>query len=184
MILIVALCAGAAVGIARAFWNGEAYQIPSFSRYGSLYAALVLQFAVLYTPIGRGLPVPAIGIFVAVSQFLLTLFAFANRAMHGMSVIVLGLALNLVVMAANGGLMPIDSQTASALVSRERLESLEDGGRFGTKDVLLDNARLSFLGDRFVISYPWRSREAFSLGDAFIALGAFWSLARVVKQRS
>jgi hypothetical protein len=44
---------------------------------------------------------------------MLLVFAWANRRMIGMLILLCGAALNLTVMTTNGGFMPVSPQTAS-----------------------------------------------------------------------
>jgi len=91
------------------------------------------------------------------------------------------LACNLIVIAANGGFMPISPQTASRLVPPTAVQSMALGSRFGAgKDILLlpQDTRLECLADRFLLPEGFPYQVAFSLGDIFIALGAFWLFAR------
>lgn len=95
-----------------------------------------------------------------------------------------GLALNLLVIALNGGWMPISPETVAQLASGASPAAWHIGERLGTtKDIVLPVAmmRLWWLSDRFALSvpppFPWR--VAFSLGDVLIGSGAFsllWAL--------
>ncbi|HEY3078913.1 MAG TPA: DUF5317 family protein [Chloroflexota bacterium] len=88
----------------------------------------------------------------------------------------LGVALNLSVMAANGGWMPVAPET---LVAGGRTESWKVGDLLpGTrvahsKDVILRPAdtRLEALADRFMTGLPGRLNVIFSLGDVVILTG-------------
>lgn len=75
--------------------------------------------------------------------------------------------------------MPINPNTVERLVGAERMASFELGSRIGYKDVLLPTAetRLEWLSDRFLPPAWVPYQVAFSLGDVFIAFGAFWILA-------
>ena len=92
----------------------------------------------------------------------------------------IGLLLNMVVMIANGGFMPINPATAERVVGTEKIASVEIKSRIGQKDILLpaNDTRLEWLADRFLPPFGFPYQVAFSLGDVFIALGAFWTLAR------
>jgi hypothetical protein len=83
-------------------------------------------------------------------------------------------------MTTNGGFMPISPQTASHLVSEDLLQDAQSGSRFGTKDILLrpEDTRFEWLTDRFLPPAWFPYQVAFSLGDVFIAFGAFWLLAK------
>jgi hypothetical protein len=100
---------------------------------------------------------------------------WANRSAIGVSVIGLGLLLNLTVMAANGGFMPVarDVILAASPYSAEALP--QDGARLPrSKNVLLPVAdtRLAFLSDA-IVGPGIPVAKVYSLGDLVVALGAF-----------
>jgi hypothetical protein len=90
-----------------------------------------------------------------------------------------GLVMNMAVMLSNGGFMPINPDTAERIIGTERIVSFELGSRIGYKDILLPDTetRLEWLADRFLPPVWLPYQVAFSLGDVFIALGAFGILA-------
>ena len=81
------------------------------------------------------------------------------------------------VIVANGGLMPISPQTMTIVHGTHVQEALESRA-FGSKDIMLsvEKTRLEWLADRFTVPEQWPIQFAFSVGDVFIALGAFWVL--------
>jgi hypothetical protein len=116
---------------------------------------------------------------IVTSQLLLLIFAWLNRYLPGMWILIAGLVLNMAVMIANGGFMPINPDTAERILGAERIASFELGSRIGYKDILLPatETRLEWLADRFLPPVWLPYQVAFSLGDVFIALGAFGILA-------
>ncbi len=180
MILLFAVAAGLLAGIGWTRLRGEAYQPPDLKYLWLVFIAFLPQFLAVYLPATRErVPEAWAALLLPVSQSLLLGFAWLNRRLPGMKVLLLGVALNLTVMAANGGFMPISPQTASRLVPQEVLNDIQPGERFGTKDILLhpQETRFEWLADRFLPPAGSAYQVAFSLGDVFIALGVFWLLA-------
>jgi hypothetical protein len=180
VILLLALGAGLAVGLAWAKLRGHSYQTPRLNYLWLAIVAFLPQFFVTYFERTRALaPDWLAALAIVTSQVLLFLFAWFNRRLPGMLVLIIGLVLNSTVMIANGGFMPINPQTVERIVGKERTGSYESGDRIGYKDILLpsDETRLELLADRFLPPAGFPYQVAFSLGDIFIALGAFWILA-------
>ena len=177
MVLLFALGAGLLAGMALARWNGHLYQVPNLQYFWLVFIAFVPQVFVIYLP---NLPKGLVAGSLLASQTLLFGFAWLNRRIPGMPILICGVLLNLLVMAANGGFMPVSPQTANRLVSKERLVDFQFGSRIGAKDILLlpQDTHFEWLADRFLTPAQFPSRAAFSLGDVFIAIGAFWMLAK------
>jgi hypothetical protein len=99
-----------------------------------------------------------------VSYLLLGAFAWANRRLVGVPVVALGGALNFLVIAVNGGVMPADPD-ALAAAGRSVAE-----GEFSNSATVAD-PKLSFLGD--VIPTPGflPVGNVYSVGDLLIVLG-------------
>lgn len=100
---------------------------------------------------------------------------WANRMAAGTWIIGLGLTLNFLVIAANGGYMPVSPEALLAQ-GEGALAALPSGTILaGSKDILLERAdtRLWFLSD--VITVPWLPfwQRAFSIGDVVLAVGLF-----------
>lgn len=165
--------------MARARWQGRTYQPPELRALWLAFAAFLPQFIILYLPRARGSEgLSAAALLLSLLCFLG--FTWLNRRVVGMSILLIGLALNLTVIASNGGFMPISPRTAGQLVSENVSAGLQPGDRFGQKDMLIppEHTRFEWLADRF-LSPGWIAyRVAFSVGDVFIALGAFSLLAR------
>ena len=83
--------------------------------------------------------------------------------------------MNFAVISLNGGLMPLSPENAAWLVPNAPIGSWEIGQRFGVgKDIvlLLKNTNLIFLSDQFHFQIG-SFKVIYSLGDVFIAIGAF-----------
>lgn len=93
-----------------------------------------------------------------------------NRHLPGMGWLALGTALNFLVVAANGGSMPIDPKPVEALgiPAGTPLRRLSMTHRY------IDEAtRLPWLGDRFLVPGPPFVRGLASAGDFALLLGLF-----------
>ncbi|MFQ5878982.1 MAG: DUF5317 domain-containing protein [Dehalococcoidia bacterium] len=100
-------------------------------------------------------------------------FVWLNRWSLAILVIGVGLALNLLVIAANGGLMPVSPETLVRAGLLERAASVSLGDPLPrSKDVVLtrEDTRLWPLSDVFAVDNPLGVR-AFSPGDLVIAFG-------------
>ena len=181
MILLAAIAGGLLLGLCWARWCGQPYQPPELKYLWFVFAGFLPQFVAFYLPGTRqSISEHWLVFLLPLSQVLLLLFAWLNRKLPGMLTLFIGTALNLTVIAANGGFMPISPQTASHLVSQETLAKFQLGDRFGTKDILLlpQHTRFEWLADRF-LPPAWSTYQvAFSFGDVLIALGVFWLMAR------
>lgn len=180
MILLVAVIAGLLSGLVRAQLGKRAYRPTPLRWTWLVLAAFAVQWVLFSFPITRvSLPDPAIRIAFVLSQIMLLAFAWANRKAKSFWLLGAGLLLNLAVISVNGGLMPITPETVQWLRPDAPAGSWQIGERLGYgKDIVLPQREtvLWFLSDRFR-SFPIQAyRVAFSLGDVFIALGAFWLL--------
>lgn len=181
MILLVAVLSGGLTGWGIARWQGRTWLPPVFQFPQLVVIGFLPQFFAFYfSTTSRLLSDETASIFLVISQGMLLLFAWVNRSLPGISVLIIGLGCNLAVIVANGGFMPLPLETATRLVSPDVLNFLTIGERIShsSKDVLLPEAliRLSWLADRFASPSFLPYRFAFSIGDVFIALGAFRTL--------
>ena len=143
--------------------------------------AFLPQLFIAYMPATRQLLNDGLAsLSLLVSLALFFVFAWFNRRLPGMPILIFGLLLNFVVIVANGGWMPISLHTANLLIGKDVLQFVNLGSRFGEKDILLpvQNIHLEFLADRFLLPAWLPYKVAFSLGDVLISVGAFWLLAQ------
>jgi hypothetical protein len=178
MVLLVAVIAGLLAGLARARYGRRSLHIPDLRLAWLALVAFLPQWVAFYLPAGSRLPADSLAATALVgSQVALLVFAWLNRKQPGFWALALGLVLNLLVIALNGGLMPISPETAGRLMPNAAPGMVQIGHRLG-KDIVLPASatRLEALADRFLFPAWLPYRVAFSLGDVFIALGAFWLL--------
>lgn len=181
--MLVGVIAGLLASLVRAWWGGHPLLSPSLRLIGLVPLAFLPQWLAFYLPATRTLIANHLAASTLIgSQVLLLIFAWFNRDRPGFWLLGLGLALNLLVIALNGGLMPISPETAMQLVPTASIQSWQIGGRLGTgKDIVLATAttRVEWLSDRFLLPEASPYHVAFSLGDILVAVGAFrflWAL--------
>jgi hypothetical protein len=125
------------------------------------------------------IPDTAIPLILVGSQALLLVFALGNIRQPGFPLLGTGLALNLIVILANGGWMPVSPETVARIAPDASPGAWEVGRRLGnSKDLVMPAAttRLWLLSDRFAFPGWFPIQVAFSIGDVLIAAGAFWFL--------
>jgi predicted MFS family arabinose efflux permease len=122
--------------------------------------AILVQLGVAADPAGALMPEQQHLVHL-VSYGLLLLFAAANLALRPLIPVSVGLILNTIAIAANGGVMPVSGEALAAAGIAAGPEA-NVGARGG---------ELLFLGDVFALpaELPWAN--VFSIGDLLIALG-------------
>jgi hypothetical protein len=133
--------------------------------------AVVLRFTVLSdaflaSPWGH-LSVPG----QILSFAILLIVAVLNLSIPGMKALCLGVLLNLIVMVANGGYMPVSPDDLVEIGHPREAEILRAGGTDFYGIALTAQTRLPFLADIFVIPRFFPLRYVFSPGDALIGIG-------------
>ena len=102
-----------------------------------------------------------------------------------MPLVGIGLGLNLLVMLANGGLMPITWEALHKAGLTGLALGSEPGSRIvATKDVLLprEQTHLWILSDILVIPAQFPIRSVCSVGDVLLAGGIFWLFQRTMRK--
>ena len=99
-------------------------------------------------------------------------FVVVNLRVPGLGLLGFGGLLNLLPIAANGGVMP------ASLGALERAGMVAVPSGF-TNSAALTGSRLSLLGDIFAVPASWPFANVFSIGDVLIVAGAIWGLWRL-----
>ena len=175
MILALAVAVGLVLGLAR--YRGQAFSriaaLPLRS-IGMALLAVALQLPLLRAPAGSVQSVRVQQALFLLSHLLLLVFVWRNWRLTGVRILGLGVICNLLVIAVNGGLMPIAPQTLTQINPGSLPSQWLAGLHYGySKDIILlrEQTRLEMLSDRWVIPPPFPWPVAFSLGDVLIALG-------------
>ena len=128
-----------------------------------LLAALALQIVVLEV-LPATLPLLASRGLHLLSYGLAGVFVVVNRRVPGLWLIALGGLLNLLVISANGGIMP---SAPEALASA----GLPPSHAVFANSTALAAPRLAWLGDVFAIPHPLPFANVFSIGDVLLCAG-------------
>jgi hypothetical protein len=177
MILMLAVLVSFLLGLIRTRGDISGLARLRLRSTGLVFAALILQMPLLRSPGGSvGSPFPPISILFLLSYPLLLVFVWRNRHLAGSWMLGVGVLLNLVVIAANGGFMPISPDTLARLKPSAPPDRWETNThRHHSKGIILSKSEtlLWALSDILALPPPFPLPTAFSLGDAFLAAGAF-----------
>ncbi|MCM3663672.1 DUF5317 domain-containing protein [Mesobacillus subterraneus] len=98
-------------------------------------------------------------------------FLFINRNHRGFLVIFIGVFLNFLAMAINGGRMPVSAE-AAAILDPSYIEALKEG--LYAKHSLLDSStKLGMLADIIPLTDPYPRTQVISIGDVVMNIGIF-----------
>ncbi len=167
-LFLAAVVAGLLIGWLR----GGSLAALGNARIRALWLVLPAFAVELYLAVGLGRDVPwwVLPLHLGANALLLGV-VLLNRRMPGMALLALGLVLNLVVIAANGGLMPVSTELWAARHAAEPVAIGQHPPQ--TKDIVLphDQARLWWLGDVLALPEGSPVRLIASAGDLVIAVG-------------
>jgi len=146
--------------------------------------AFLMQAYLIFFPADRmtGL-LSARSLLLTASHALLLVVVWQNRHLGGVKLIGLGLLLNFLVMALNGGFMPITPEALTRIGYDGNASQLETGYIVGrTKNVVVEpgEAMLVFLTDIMVVPRPFPIPTALSVGDLLIVSGVFFFLRQAM----
>ncbi len=117
---------------------------------------------------------------LSLSYLLLLAFAGANLRVAGVSLVMVGLASNMLVIAVNGG-MPVSRHALEASGQADVLQLLLKDE--GAKHHLMTPAdHLTQLGDVIPVGSP--IKQVVSVGDVFVYAGLVWLIVAVMRGRT
>jgi hypothetical protein len=166
--------------------------IVGFLRKGSLLGIAELKLkAGLVFPLLLGIQIAIYG-FQSKYEFLLHIsgylfmvvyilgmyFLWLNRHHHGFLLILAGVFLNFLVMALNGGRMPV-SEEAAMILDPYYIEILKNGV-YAKHTILTESTRLAFLGDVIPLTNPYPKSRVLSIGDIFMSIGVFFFIQHLM----
>ena len=184
MFLIVLVLLALAIGLRRGSLRNLA-EIPLHGLWVPL-AAFTAQATLVHFPLLNPSTSARIGpLVIVVTYAAVVVFLAANRLQPGVKLAAVGACLNLAVMLANGGYMPVTLAALERSGHLDRRVVREDGVYvYGSKDVVLEDSeiRLGFLADALSLPRPIPLAASFSLGDLLIAAGASTFVYRAVSR--
>ncbi|WP_440115658.1 DUF5317 domain-containing protein [Paenibacillus sp. QZ-Y1] len=110
-------------------------------------------------------------------------FLWLNRHYRGFMLIWIGVFFNFVVMAVNGGRMPVSLESSTVLGSNY-MDMLREGGAVSKHFMMDASTRLSFLGDIIPLSAPYPRTQVISIGDVVMNVGIFLFIQYMMVNRS
>ena len=170
-LILVTLVASLAVGLAA---GGSLREFPAVRIRWAWLALLgvVLQFLVVDGTLAL--------VALLASFALLITFAIGNLPAPGFVPILIGLALNAVVIGVNQG-MPVTRHALVASGQQDTIQELAENGD-GQKHFLADDeTTLVFLADSIAVPAP--IRQAISVGDVFVHAGVAWFVVTAMRRR-
>jgi hypothetical protein len=184
MILLFAILIGLAATLVRAALKHRTLKLRKLRWEWLVFVSVLPQIFVFQIPqVGRLIPSAIIPIIQICSMLGLLVFVAANLSVPAFWALGLGLAANFLVIACNGGWMPISPVTLHFLLPSKPIDTWVIGTRLNTsKDLIMAAAEtnLVWLSDWFTLPQWFPYKFAFSFGDIFISIGAIillWSLS-------
>ena len=184
MFLLLALLCGLMVGWAR---GGSLVRLAHFPLRCSwlILIAFLLQIVAFSPQLESPGWSDRLGPALYISSILVLLLAVGlNLSLSGMKILGLGLLLNFLVIAANGGYMPVPLDNLARSGMSLRAELLRAKGHLFNSTVLTSETRLSFLADIFFLPSWLPFSNVFSIGDVFIGIGAFILVLQAMRREN
>lgn len=156
--------------------RGRLSNLAEVEIHGLLLALLVVgvQLGGQYAEKAGWFSMDVWGPFVYAAAFVLLATAmWLNRRSPAFFLIGVGLLLNLAVVAANGGKMPVSADGLVRAGFANYVQPLK-AERVVTHRLMDEGTRLPFLASTHVLTKPYPLPKVFSLGDAILAIGALW----------
>lgn len=176
MFLIWAVILGLLIGLLR---RGSLANLGRLELRGLWLILLALVIQLLIFPLGPREPLVKLGTPYLHLLSYLCLLAFIGMNWRYFELLVMGagLALNLLVIAANGGYMPASAEALRRAGMEGVAAILEQGLHHGNTVLMSPQTQLNLLGDILSVPAAVPLANAFSAGDLLLALGIVLLLA-------
>lgn len=115
---------------------------------------------------------------IIVSYAILFIFLYVNKTIPGITLMISGMFLNMLVMVVNNGRIPVETEAARDL-SPSNFSTLL-AGDYGKHIAMTAHTHLNFLGDIFYLQFPYPHPIIVSLGDIIFSIGIFVLVQRVM----
>jgi len=170
MILIWAIVIGIMIGFLR---RGNVGNLARLDLHGLWLILIALIAQLLIFPLGEHPPIISTGAgWVHILSYLLLLaFVLINLRHWQLFIMGVGLILNLVVIAFNGGLMPASENALRAAGMDAVADTLVRDSFYTNVTLMRESTNLNFLGDRLHLPKCIPLASAFSIGDLILAIG-------------
>lgn len=145
---------------------------------GLVMIALVIQLLVF--PLFSDRPIIPFGTtaFHTLSYVLVFAFLVFNLKLWPLLAVGAGALLNVVVIAVNGGRMPVSMDALEATGAVTMVQYLTDSPIYGNVVRMSDATRMNFLGDVLYFPEWFPLATAFSAGDVLIIIGLVWLIVK------
>jgi hypothetical protein len=184
VILLTAVVVGFILTYARAKLTHRQLRSIELEIPWLVFFAVIPQWLLFQMPaVGKYIADDIVPIIMIGSQTLLLVFVLVNLKQPGVWALTLGLVMNLLAIVTNRGWMPISPETVRQILPTLPADFPLVDRRLGlSKDWIIPTSEINlpWLADRFTLPGWIPYQVAFSIGDVFIAIGAFlllWSLS-------
>ncbi|WP_199617338.1 DUF5317 domain-containing protein [Paenibacillus alkalitolerans] len=140
---------------------------------------LILQFIVFFLQGRYEVVTQYSGYFFMAVYVAGLIFLFLNRENSGFKLIFTGVFLNFLVMALNGGVMPVSIEAAEVLGGNFVAE-LQNNDVIYKHAMLREDTLLPFLGDIIPLTSPYPRQQVISIGDIVMNIGIYVFLQSVM----
>jgi hypothetical protein len=173
---------GLIVGFIRAGWRNGLAALSQIRINGGLIFPLLLGIQLLlYALHGKISIIEKYNGYMFMVVYAAGLYMlWLNRKEKGFWWIFAGVALNFIVMLANGGKMPVSVEATASVFDPVYAQILTEGVAVSKHAALDDSTLLPFLGDIIPITTPYPISQVISIGDVVMNFGIFIYLQNVM----